>query len=134
MYNALDFTWILYYAGGVCIINKNNLFHSKSFIRPGNHIFLQIFNAKRRCALYTNAHYATLMTAFSKDLLVFWGFFFKRVIEVEGGFCKTSMETEVFTATEFPYFTQIFGWKYVLRICSGNYGFCSNPNLKALQL
>ena len=39
----------------------------------------------------------------------FLGIFFKRVIEVEGGSCKTSMETEVFTATEFPYFIQIFG-------------------------
>ena len=27
MYNVLDFTWILYFAGGVCIINKNNMLH-----------------------------------------------------------------------------------------------------------
>jgi hypothetical protein len=27
MYNALDFTYILYYAGGVWIINKKNMFH-----------------------------------------------------------------------------------------------------------
>ena len=47
----------------------------------------------------------------------FLGIFFKRVIEVEGGSCKTSMETEVFTATEFPYFIQIFGWKYVVKKC-----------------
>jgi hypothetical protein len=28
VHNALDFTLILYFAGGVCIINKNNVFHS----------------------------------------------------------------------------------------------------------
>ena len=59
MYNALDFTEILYFAGGVRIINMNNMLHS--FFRLGNHIFLHIFKAKRGCALCTNAHYATLM-------------------------------------------------------------------------
>ena len=36
MYNAQDFAQILYIAGGVCIINKNNVFHS--FFRTGNHM------------------------------------------------------------------------------------------------
>jgi hypothetical protein len=36
VHNALDFTYILYFAGGVRIINKNNVFHS--FFRPGNHL------------------------------------------------------------------------------------------------
>ena len=49
MYNVLDFTYILYFAGGVRVINKNNIFHS--FFRRENHIFLQIFKAKRGCAL-----------------------------------------------------------------------------------
>ena len=49
----------LNFAEGVHIINKNNMFHS--FYRWGNQIFLQIFKAKRRCTLSTNAHYATLM-------------------------------------------------------------------------
>jgi len=49
MYNALDFTYILYFAGGLHVINKNNMFHS--FFRRENHIFLQIFKAKRGYAL-----------------------------------------------------------------------------------
>jgi hypothetical protein len=53
-----------YFAGEVHIINKNNMFHS--FFRPGNHIFLQIFKAKRRCAVCkpndSNIAYSTLLS------------------------------------------------------------------------
>jgi hypothetical protein len=44
----------LYFAGGMHIIDKNNMFHS--FFRPGNHIFLQIFKANRGCALCMNMY------------------------------------------------------------------------------
>jgi hypothetical protein len=36
LHNVQDFAQILYFAGGVCIINKNNVFHS--FFRPENHM------------------------------------------------------------------------------------------------
>ena len=49
MYNVLDFTYILYFAGGVRVINKNNIFHS--FFRRENNIFLQISKAQTGRAL-----------------------------------------------------------------------------------
>ena len=36
MHNVRDFVQILYFAGRVCIINKNNVFHS--FFRPENYV------------------------------------------------------------------------------------------------
>ena len=44
MYNALDFTYVLYFAGGMCIINKNNMFHS--FFQAGKSHFSADFQAQ----------------------------------------------------------------------------------------
>jgi len=48
MYNVLDFTQILYFAGGVPIINKNNMFHSFS---DREITFFCRFSRPRGCAL-----------------------------------------------------------------------------------
>jgi hypothetical protein len=37
MHYVWDFVQILYFAGGVHIINENNVFHS--FLRPGTYLF-----------------------------------------------------------------------------------------------
>ena len=41
LHNAQDFAQILYFVGGVHIINRNNVFHS--FPRPGNHMSAMFF-------------------------------------------------------------------------------------------
>ena len=70
MYNALDFTQIRFFAGGVRIINKNNMFHS--FFQTGKSHFSADFQGQdgasivHKCTLYnpndSNVAYSTFLS------------------------------------------------------------------------
>jgi len=60
MHNVRDFVQIVYFAGGVRIINENNVFHS--FFRLWNHmsvIFLCLLLSNIFVFLYLFGHYST---------------------------------------------------------------------------